>query len=112
MTLGHPLVDAALDDLRLSRVELNVFRFLWGRLDFEHWRRMKADVVAIEVGTERSYAGAAIRKLVELGYIAAGDRDEKGVVSYRLPRTVPTLGASSPTSDSPTRIRRQVRSAL
>jgi hypothetical protein len=112
MTLGHPLVDAAVADLRLTAVELRVFRVMWCQLDFEHYREKKSDVLALEVMTDRSYASAALRKLVELGYLEAGDRSERGVQAYRLPRVVPAGGAHSPRSVEPPRMRRQIRNTL
>lgn len=112
MTLGHVLVDAAIADLRLTRVELNVFRVMWVQMDFEHFREKKADVLAMEVGTDRSYAATALRKLVEYGYLELGERSAKGVGSYRLPRGGPQLVVSSTTSAEPPRIRRQLRSSL
>ena len=112
MTLGHPLVDAAIADLRLTAVELRVFRVMWSQLDFEHFRAKKADVLALEVGSDRSYAAAALRKLVEIGYLEAGERDERGVMAYRLPRATPGMVVRTTTSAEPTKIRRQVRRAL
>lgn len=112
MTLGHPLVDAAIADLRLTAVELRVFRVMWTQLDFEYFREKKSDVLALEVATDRSYASAALRKLVELGYLEAGDRSERGVQAYRLPRAVPAGGVHSPRSAESGRVRRQIRNAL
>lgn len=112
MTLGHPLVDAALDDLRLTPLELKAFRRMWALLDFEHFHEIKADVLGVEIRTTRSYAGAAMRKLVDLGYIEQGERNEKGVAAYRLPRTVPAGGAHLTTSAIQPRVRRQIRNSL
>jgi hypothetical protein len=112
MTLGHPLVDAAVADLRLTAVELRVFRVMWCQLDFEHFRAKKADVLALEVGSDRSYAAAALRKLVDLAYLELGPRDERGIASYRLPRVVPGMVVRTTTSAEPTRTRRQIRNAL
>lgn len=112
MTLGHPLVDAALADLRLTPVDLNVFRVLWGQLDFERFVEKKSDVLGIEVGCDRSYATASLRKLVAFGYLELGDRTSKGIGTYRLPRTAPTGGDSFTRSAVPRRMRRQVRDSL
>lgn len=112
MTLGHPLVDAALADLRLTPVDLNVFRVLWGQLDFERFVEKKSDVLALEVACNPSYAAASLRKLVEFGYIEAGDRAEKGVGTYRLPRALPLVVTTFTRSVAPRRTRRQVRDSL
>lgn len=112
MTLGHILVDSALADLRLTRVELNVFRVMWVQMDFEQFREKKAEVLAIEVGTDRSYAAAALRRLVEYGYLELGERSAKGVGTYRLPRGWTPVVVSSTTSADAPRMRRQLRSSL
>lgn len=112
MTLGHPLVDAALADLRLTALELNAFRVMWCQCDFEVFREKKSDVLAIELSVERSSASAALRKLVELGYLIREERPERTVGAFRLPRGLPALGAGGPMISSSTRMRRQVRSSL
>ncbi|MBX3173283.1 MAG: hypothetical protein KF709_02670 [Gemmatimonadaceae bacterium] len=112
MTLGHPLVDAAIADLRLTPVDLNVFRVLWCQLDFEHFTEKKADVLALEVGCDRSYANASLRKMVEIGYVELGERSAKGVGTYRLPRHAPARGDTFTRSAISRRARRQVRDSL
>lgn len=112
MTLGHPLVDAALADLRLGVVDLRVFRVMWGQLNFERFVEKKSEVLAIEIGADRSHVSAAVRRLVEMGYLEREERPERAVQAYRLPRLVPTLGAETPKVVESSRARRQLRSSL
>jgi hypothetical protein len=112
VTLGHPLVDAALADQRLGKVELNAFRVLWGQLDFETFREKKSDVLAAEIASQRSHASAALRILVECGYLEEGPRSARGIGTYRLARGTPAPGAGMDRSVVNVRKRRQVRSSL
>lgn len=112
MTLGHPLVDAAIADLRLTRTDLRAFRVLWSQLDFQEFREKKVAVLAVEIETEHSYAALSLRRLVDFGYLEEGDRSGKNVGTYRLPRAMPQFGVKSPISVAPRRIRRQLRDSL
>lgn len=112
MTLGHVLLDAVIDDDRLGRTELRVFRVCWSTLDFEEYSPVKLDFLSLQLRLDRSQVSRALQNLVDFGYLVAGPRDEKGVGTYRLPRAVPEgLRQMQPFVKSP-RIRRQVRDAL
>lgn len=112
MTLGHPLVDAVLADLRLTLIDLNAFRVLWSQLDFENYTEKKSEVLALELAVHRSNASRALKKLVHFGYIEEGPASAKGVGAFRLPRAVPSAVRCAHTSEQPRRIRRQIASSL
>jgi hypothetical protein len=112
VTLGHPLVDAAVADLRLTQVELNAFRVLWGQLDFEVFREKKSDVLALEVGVNRSNASRALGRLVQYGYLEEGPRTARGVGTYRLSRGVVAGVRAAHTSADRPRGARKVRWSL
>lgn len=111
-TLGHPLVDAVIDDDRLGVLELRLFRRLWGELDFQEYSEKKGDVMAVELRCDRSNVSRALRNLVHFGYIEEGPPSAKGIGTFRLPRAVPSGVRHLPTSAGAPRIRRQVRDSL
>ena len=84
MTLGHPLVDAAIADLRLTATHLKAFRILWGELDFREYKEKKSEVLALQIACDRANASRALAKLVEFAYLEEGPRSEKSVGTYRL----------------------------
>lgn len=112
MTLGHVLVDAAIEDLRLTQSDLNAFRVLWTQLDFETFRPKKTEVLAAELGIHRSNASRSLSNLVALGYIEEGPRDEKGVGTFRLPRAAPSGVRHTHTFVVARKTRRQLRDTL
>lgn len=112
MTLGHALLDAVVDDDALGRSELRVFRLLWGVLNFEDFKAVKADFPALQLRLDRSQVSRSLQNLVDFGYLECGPRDEKGVGTYRLPRAVPSGVRQIHTSEKAPRMRRQVRTSL
>lgn len=112
MTLGHPLVDAALDDDRLGRSELRVFRVCWGLLNFEEFRSVKSDFLGLRLSLDRSQVSRALQNLCDLAYLEVGPRDEKGVGTYRLPRRVDSGVCQIHTSARVPKSRRQLRDTL
>lgn len=112
MTLGHVLLDAVIDDDRLGRTELRVFRACWGMLDFEAYVAIKSDALALKLCLDRSWVSRALQKLADFGYLDAGPRDDKGVGTYRLPRRVDSGVRQAHTSVKVARVRRQVRDSL
>lgn len=111
-TLGHPLVDAAIDDQRLGAIDLRAFRVLWAQLDFQEFREKKSEVLGAEIGADRSNSSRALRNLVAFGYLEEGPPSAKGIGMYRLARGVPSGGQNIPTSAPAPRVRRQIRSSL
>lgn len=112
MTLGHVLVDAALDDDRLGRTELRVFRACWCSLNFEEFLAIKSDALGLRLSLDRSQVSRALQNLVDLGYLEPGPRDEKGIGTYRLPRRVDSGVRQMHTSAKFPKPRRQLRDAL
>lgn len=112
MTLGHVLVDAVLDDDRLGRTELRVFRVCWGELNFEEYLAIKSDFLAVKLCLDRSQVSRALQNLCDFGYLEVGPRDAKGVGAYRLPRRVISGVRQMHTSAKVPRIRRQIRDTL
>ncbi len=108
MTLGHPLVDAAIDDLRLTPTDLKAFRVLWSELDFRTFVEKKAVVLGVQIACDRSHASRSLQKLVEFEYLEEGPRSERGVGTYRLKARV----QNPHTSADARRNRRQISSGL
>lgn len=112
MTLGHVLVDAVLDDDRLGRTELRVFRVCWGLLNFEDFTAIKLDLLRLQLPLDRSQLSRALQNLCDFGYLEAGPRDDKGVGTYRLPRRAPEGLRQMQPFVKVAKIRRQLRDTL
>ena len=112
MTLGHVLLDAVIDDDRLGRSELRVFRACWGALNFEDFLPIKSDGLGVQLCLARSQVSRALQNLADCGYLEPGPRDEQGGGTYRLPRRVGSGVRQIHTSAKAPRIRRQIRDAL
>ncbi|MHB1297284.1 MAG: hypothetical protein ACYC0B_02045 [Gemmatimonadaceae bacterium] len=112
MTLGHPLVDAAIDDMRLTPTHLKSFRVMWRELDFREYREKKSEVLAAQIGCDRANASRALQKLVEYGYLDEGPRSDKGVGTYRLGTGTPAAVHNQHRSVNASHSRRRVRFSL
>lgn len=112
MTLGHVLLDAVVDDDRLGRTELRVFRVCWGLLNFEDFTPIKSDFLAATLRLDRSQVSRTLQNLCDFGYLEVGPRDAKGVGTYRLPRRVISGVRQMHTSAKVPKMRRQIRDTL
>lgn len=84
-----PALAQAPSDRRVSDSALRVLVWLHGQLDLVAFRPVKAWVLAATLEVKPHTASAALRELVQAGYLDAGPRQARRVGTYRLVGTLP-----------------------
>jgi hypothetical protein len=93
------IAERILRDAAVTRTEASVFLALFDRLDYREFRAVKAIALATELSASNSAVSAALRALVEHGYLVRGARDGAGGPwTYRIPLSKRTPTAPTPRS--------------
>jgi hypothetical protein len=79
-----PLLRDAGQDNRLRDTPIHVLVYLHSVLDYGEFRAVKIEAAAVAIGKSRRRVSAALNLLADLGYIRAGDKQERNVRSYML----------------------------
>ena len=88
-----PAFAAAVRDRTLDRSAVQVYLWLYDRLDVLEFRAIKQSAIQVDLDLSEPTVRFAIERLVERGYLAVGPRDDR-VKTYRLFHSALTVNSA------------------